>query len=102
MSEKAVKAKALLDKHLERFISRKFLAWLTATGLCSYGMVTSDNWTAITLGYIGTQAIVDLATQWKKGDTLQSQVIRMRRKAKKFVEETGEDWDVADQDVDMD
>ena len=83
------RAKAFLDKHMERFISRKFLAWITATALCWIGSVTSDNWTAITLAYIGTQALVDIATQWKKGDTLESQVIKMRREAKKFVEEKG-------------
>tara|TARA_A100001388_G_C28517093_1_gene379117 strand:+ start:76 stop:315 length:240 start_codon:yes stop_codon:yes gene_type:complete len=64
MSEKV---KAFADKHVERFISRKFLAWLTATGLCFGGMVTSDNWVAVTLAYIGTQALVDMATQWKHG-----------------------------------
>ena len=59
--------KAFADKYVEKFISRKFLAWLTATGLCAYGVVTSDNWTAITLAYIGTQALVDMAVQWKPG-----------------------------------
>ena len=59
--------KAFADKYIERFISRKFLAWLTATWLCACGMVTSDNWTAITLAYIGTQALVDMAVQWKHG-----------------------------------
>lgn len=59
--------KAIADKFIERFISRKFLAWITATVLCWYGMVTSDNWTAVTLAYIGTQALVDMAVQWKHG-----------------------------------
>lgn len=59
--------KAFMDKHIERFISRKFLAWGTATALCAHGMVTSDNWTAITLAYIGSQALVDLAVKWKHG-----------------------------------
>ena len=59
--------KAFLDKHVERFISRKFLAWGTATWLCYHGTVTSDNWSAITLAYIGSQALVDLAVQWKHG-----------------------------------
>tara|TARA_B100001250_G_C19412682_1_gene619785 strand:- start:248 stop:457 length:210 start_codon:yes stop_codon:yes gene_type:complete len=59
--------KAFADKYTEKFISRKFLAWLTASGLCAFGTVTSDNWTAITLAYIGTQALVDMATQWKHG-----------------------------------
>ena len=60
-------AKAFADKHLERFISRKFLAWITATGLCFGGTVTSGDWVAVTLAYIGSQALVDLAVQWKHG-----------------------------------
>lgn len=63
-------AKALADKHLERFVSRKFLAWITATGLCAYGTVTSGDWVAVTLVYIGSQALVDLAVQWKHGKSL--------------------------------
>tara|TARA_R110000824_G_scaffold238937_7_gene427666 strand:- start:4506 stop:4703 length:198 start_codon:yes stop_codon:yes gene_type:complete len=59
--------KAFFDKHIERFISRKFLAWGTATGLCAYGMVTSGDWVAVTLVYIGSQALVDLAVAWKSG-----------------------------------
>jgi hypothetical protein len=55
------------DKHLERFISRKFLAWLTATVLCTIGVVTSSDWVAVTLVYVGSQALVDLAVQWKHG-----------------------------------
>ena len=61
------KIKSFMYKHVERFISRKFLAWLTATGLAINGSVTSDNWVAVTLAYIGTQALVDMATQWKHG-----------------------------------
>jgi len=58
---------AFADKYIEKFISRKFLAWVTATVLCILGAVSSDNWTAITLAYIGTQALVDMAVQWKHG-----------------------------------
>ena len=59
--------KSFMDRYTERFISRKFLAWLTATALCTYGTVTSSDWVAVTLAYIGSQALVDLATQWKHG-----------------------------------
>ncbi len=59
--------KAFADKHVERFISRKFLAWGTATGLCAYGILASSDWVAVTLAYIGSQAAVDLATAWKHG-----------------------------------
>ena len=61
------KIKSFMVRHVERFISRKFLAWLTATGLAINGSLTSDNWVAVTLAYIGTQALVDMATQWKHG-----------------------------------
>ena len=59
--------KAFMDTHIERFISRKFLAWGTATYLCLSNSVTSSDWVAVTLAYIGSQALVDLATQWKHG-----------------------------------
>ena len=59
--------KAFIDKHMERFISRKFLALGTATYLCVSGMVTSEDWVAVTLAYIGTQALVDAAVLWKHG-----------------------------------
>ena len=55
--------KAWLDKHTERFISRKFLAWGTATYLVATSALTSEDWVAV----IGSQALVDLATQWKHG-----------------------------------
>jgi len=59
--------KAALDRYVEKFISRKFLAWGTATYLIFNGNLTSEDWVAVTLAYIGSQAIVDLATQWKHG-----------------------------------
>jgi len=59
--------KSFADRHVERFISRKFLAWLTATGLAVVGSLTSGDWVAVTLAYIGSQALVDLAVQWKHG-----------------------------------
>jgi len=60
--------KAFLDKHINRFISRKFLAWVTATYLVVAGGVTSDDWVAVTLCYIGSEALVDLAARWKHGN----------------------------------
>ena len=62
------KVRAWLDKHLERFISRKFLAWGTATYLVSINSLTSEDWVAVTLVYIGSEALVDLATRWKHGN----------------------------------
>tara|TARA_R110002110_G_scaffold299681_1_gene513881 strand:+ start:230 stop:421 length:192 start_codon:yes stop_codon:yes gene_type:complete len=61
------KTKAIFDKHIERFISRKFLAWITATWLALNASLTSEDWVAVTLAYIGSQAVVDLAKTWKHG-----------------------------------
>lgn len=66
------KIRSFLDMHTERFISRKFLAWLTATGLALAGSLDGDNWVAVTLAYIGTQAVVDAATIWKHGKITKS------------------------------
>ena len=59
--------KAFADKYTERFISRKFLAWITATVLVSINSVSSSDWVAVTLAYIGSQALVDLAVKWRHG-----------------------------------
>ena len=61
------RVKAVLDKYIEKFISRKFLAWITATYLVATNHLTSDNWVAVTLTYIGAEALVDLAVRWKHG-----------------------------------
>ena len=45
--------KSWLDKNLQRFISRKFLAWGTATFLVANHALTSEDWVAVTLAYIG-------------------------------------------------
>lgn len=59
--------KALLDNLLARLTSRKLLVWLTATGLSLAGTVTYEDWVAVSLVYIGSQALVDLAATWRHG-----------------------------------
>ena len=50
----------IVDKFVEKAISRKFLAWLTATGLLAFGAsITSSDWVTITAIFIGSQAAVD-------------------------------------------
>jgi hypothetical protein len=66
------RAKAFMDKHIERFISRKFMVWLTATGCLLHGQLTSSDWVAISLAYIGIQGLADIATQWKAGKKLET------------------------------
>ena len=57
--------KAFMDKYVERFISSKFLAWITASGLALYGVLSSSDWTQLTMVYIGSQAAVDLVKSLK-------------------------------------
>ena len=49
-------------------ISRKFLAWGTATWLAATHSLTSEDWVAVTLAYIGSEALVDIASRWKHGE----------------------------------
>jgi hypothetical protein len=49
----------VLDKGLNKLISRKLLAWVTATGLLAFADLTSGDWVIITCVYIGGQTVVD-------------------------------------------
>jgi len=62
--------KAFADKHLERFMSRKLLVWLSTTSLLLAEYVNSEQWVAISLAYIGSQGLADIATAWKSGQLL--------------------------------
>ena len=59
----------VLDSLLTKLMSRKLMVWLTATGLMLTQAVPlqSSDWVAISLAYIGTQALVDAAVVWKHG-----------------------------------
>tara|TARA_R100000315_G_C5231620_1_gene142666 strand:- start:1487 stop:1684 length:198 start_codon:yes stop_codon:yes gene_type:complete len=59
--------KAFLDNILAKVTSRKLLVWLTATALALTGNVTSEDWVAVALVYIGSEAAVDLASVWRNG-----------------------------------
>ena len=58
--------KAMLDKVVEKAISRKFLAWITATGLLAFADLTSTDWVTITAIFIGSQAVVDSVATLRK------------------------------------
>tara|TARA_R100001126_G_C4828314_1_gene150426 strand:+ start:594 stop:797 length:204 start_codon:yes stop_codon:yes gene_type:complete len=60
-------AKGVLDKGLSKLTSRKLLVWLVATGLLVHGSIDGDQWQAIALAYVGTQAFIDTALAWKHG-----------------------------------
>ena len=58
---------AILDKGLNKLLSRKLMVWLTATGFMLLEVVPlrSEDWVAVSLAYIGIQGLADIATQWK-------------------------------------
>ena len=64
------RVKAFADRHLERFMSRKLLVWLSTTSLLLAEYVNSEQWVAISLAYIGSQGMADIATAWKSGQLL--------------------------------
>jgi len=59
--------KQAIDKGLDKLISRKLLAWITASAFLVLGFVNNEQWTAITIGYVGIQGFADLAAMWKHG-----------------------------------
>jgi hypothetical protein len=59
----------VLDKTLNKLMSRKLMVWLTATSFMLLDVVplASEDWVAISLAYIGIQGLADIASQWRHG-----------------------------------
>lgn len=55
----------IIDRGLEKLVSRKLLAWATATGLLMFADLTSSDWVIITCVYIGGQTVVDTVARLK-------------------------------------
>ena len=59
--------KQVVDKALGKLFSRKLMVWLTATGLLAFADLTSSDWVAISLAYIGVEGMADIASRWRHG-----------------------------------
>lgn len=59
------RVKGLVDKGLEKVLSRKLLVWLTATGLAAAGTVDSADWVVISALYLGGQSVIDAISKLK-------------------------------------
>ena len=57
--------RGFIDRFREKIVSRKLLVWLTGTVGMFMGVVSDDNWVAISLAYIAIQGIADIASQWR-------------------------------------
>ena len=59
--------RGVIDIITAKAISRKLLVWIVATVFMGFGKITPDEWTAISLGYVGIEGFADIATKWKHG-----------------------------------
>jgi len=61
--------KHILDKGLNKIMSRKLMVWVTATIFMFWNIIplASEDWVAISLAYIGIEGLADIATRWKHG-----------------------------------
>ena len=57
--------KHVIDRGLEKLVSRKLLAWATATGLLMFADLASSDWVLITCVYIGGQTVIDAVAKLK-------------------------------------
>ena len=57
----------LLDKALQKLISRKLFTFITATGLMVWSDLSSETWGMIAMVYIGTQGAIDAMKEYRHG-----------------------------------
>ena len=57
--------RGFLDILAEKAVSRKLLVWIISSIFLCFGKITSDEWAAISIGYVGMEGFADLAVKWK-------------------------------------
>ncbi len=57
----------IIDRMLEKAISRKLIVFLTATGLLAWSDLDPDTWGLIAICYIGGQSVIDAVKIYKHG-----------------------------------
>ena len=60
----------LIDRLLEKAISRKLIVFLTATGLMAWSDLDPDTWGLVAIVYVGGQSVIDAVKTYKYGDSL--------------------------------
>jgi hypothetical protein len=61
-------AKQTLDKWVAKLISRKLFVWLVSTGFLVADLITSEQWVAVALAYVGVEGFADIAIRWKSAN----------------------------------
>jgi len=54
-----------VDSKLDKFISKKFMAWIVATVFLGLEWCTNEQLYFITLAYVGLQAAIDIKDKFK-------------------------------------
>jgi len=62
------KTGSIIDKILEKAISRKLLVFATATGLMAYNLLDPETWGMIAIVYVGGQSVIDTVKVYKHGE----------------------------------
>ncbi len=57
----------ILDKLIDKIISRKLVVFATATCLLAYSGLDSETWGLIAVCYIGGQSVIDAVQVWRHG-----------------------------------
>jgi len=57
--------KQALDKWVAMLISRNLFVWLVSTGFLVADLITSEQWVAVALAYVGVEGFADIAVRWK-------------------------------------
>ena len=60
---------ALLDKGMEKIMSRKLLVWVIATIGVPMAFINGEQWMQISMVYIGSQAAKDFIIDYVKTNT---------------------------------
>lgn len=61
------RAVSWVDGHLNTAISRDLLAWGTASVALFAGVLSSEDWTIITTGFIGVRGTVEAVDRYRRG-----------------------------------
>jgi len=59
--------RALIDRYLGKFISRKLAVFIAATVLMYMQIIESDTWGTMAVVYIGGQSAIDAVQAWRHG-----------------------------------
>ena len=58
---------------MAKLISRKLFVWAVSTGFLIADLITSEQWVAVALAYVGVEGFADIAIRWKAAKSIPPQ-----------------------------